>query len=332
MTGADSSSAIGYRELRRKDLESFEGVMLQGMGSLERATGLDELSAAQFQSLRRRSVWTLFSLVRAVGAAPIRVFVGVTDGRVLGTASVVFLPQAGYVLGVATDSAARRRGIATALLERIHLASLRKGRRWTALDVESDNDTAIRVYRRLGYEEAERFGWYVGSEPYEDVGQSVGAVEVAKSGMEEAAAWVNDNRPQSVREPLPATARRLSHIEVVTRVAGAPVRTWRTVASGRTSGVVRASYVPEARTGFVIPSAWDEGVGGTGTRSLVGEPVRWVRSLGASRTVVVAPSPSDEWSRTLAGFGMSLAVSSTLMVRRSGAEHQAAPPGNPPGR
>ena len=308
---------IEYRELRRSDIPSFEGVMRQGLGELERATGLDRLSEEQAGYLQRRTVWTLFSVTRRLGLAPIGIYVGADKGRVLGTASVVLLPNAGYVMGVATDLESRGHGIATALLEVIHAVIRRKGRPWSALDVESDNETAIRVYKRLRYEEKARYGWYVGTAPDASGTPARQATEVGDARMKEAAAWVDRNRPSSVREPLPATRQRLSHFEVVTRMSGAPAKTWNLASSGRIEGVVRASYLPTIQVGYVIPSAWDPSLPEESMLSLLDMPMRWIRGLGANRVVVIVPDPAGPWERTVLGYGLRKAVSSTLMTRPS---------------
>ncbi len=308
---------VEYRELGRADLPSFEKVMLQGLGQLERATGLDQLSVSQVGVLRGRLVWAIFSLAKRVGLAPIRILVGVDKGQVLGTASVVFLPKAAYVLGVATDSEARGHGIATSLLERIHSDTQRKGKPWSALDVESDNDVAIRVYKRLGYEEKARYDWYVGTSQSPDEGHSKPATPVLRGRMKEAAKWVNENRDAPIREALPATDRRLSHLEVVTRMGGAPVETWSVGPSGRMEGVVRASYLPSIKSGYVVPSTWDPGIASDSMLSLIDTPIRWLRGMGASRVVVIVPDPAGPCEDILQGSGLRKAVSSTLMVRPS---------------
>ena len=311
------SSVIEYRELRRADFPSFEKVMLQSVGALERATGLDQLGLAQLQPLSHRSIWTLFTLIRALGRAPIRIFVGVDRGQVLGTASVLFLPSAGYIVGVATDSAARGRGIATHLLERTHILAQRKSKSWLLLDVDSENETAIRVYRRLGYEERARFCWYVGSTPTTSANPAGTATEVDRSEMSEVAAWVDRNQPPAIRDPMPATRRRLSHFEIILRLPRTPARTWKLSSSGQTTAVMRGSYLPTVRTGYVIPAAWDPALSGDSLLSLVTPAVSWIRSLGATRTVIVVSDPPGAWEPAMAVLGLPKVVSSTLMVRPS---------------
>ena len=305
-----------YRELRRADLPSFEKVMLQGLGKLERATGLDELSITQFQSLRRRGVWTLLAFLRATGRAPIRFFVGVDRGQVLGTASVILLAKVGYVVGVATDSSSRSLGIATHLLERIHLEAKRKGKPWLALDVETDNETAIRVYKRLGFEERAQFGWYAGPTPGTDVSPSSAMTEASRSDTEEVVDWINRSLPPAVRDPLPATRRRLSHFEIVTRVPRAPSKTWRLSSSDQITAVVRCSYIQTIKTGYVLPITYDPSLTEESLLSIAKPAIGWIRSLGATRTVVVVSDPQGAWGSALASIGLPRAVSTTLMARQ----------------
>ncbi len=311
------SSAIEYRELRRADLPSFEKVVLQGLGTWEQATGLGQVSVAQILSFRHRGIWALFTFMRALGRVPIRIFVGVNRGQVLGTASVLSLPDTGYVVGVATDSAARGRGIATRLLEQTQLVSQRKGKSWLALDVDSENETAIRVYRRLGYKESARFGWYVGSTPVTSANPAGTATEVHRSQMREVAAWVDHNQLPAIHDAMPATGRRLSHFEIICRLPRTPARTWKLSSSGQITAVVQGSYLPTVRTGYVIPVAWDSALPGDSLLSLVTPVIDWIRSLGAKRTVVVVSDPPGAWEPVMAVLGLPMVVSSTLMVRPS---------------
>jgi ribosomal protein S18 acetylase RimI-like enzyme len=311
------SSAIEYRELQRADLPSFEQVMLQGLGAWEQATGLGQVSMVQFQSFRNRGIWALFAFMRAMGRVPIRIFVGVNRGQVLGTASVLFLPNYAYIAGVVTDSAVRGRGIATQLLERTHALAKQKGKPWSALDVDSENESAIRVYRRLGYQERARFAWYVGPTPLASASSNHTVTEVPRSQMSEVAAWVDRNRPPAVRDPIPATGRRLSHFETITRLPRTPVGTWKLTSAGQTAAVVRGSFLPSVRTSYVILAAWDPGLTGDSLLSAVAPAVNWTRSLGATRMVVAVSEPLDMWAPAMAAMGLQKVISSVLMVRAS---------------
>jgi len=310
---AESSRTVEYRELRRSDLPSFDGLIPQGLGKLERSTGLDQLAISQFGSLHRLGIWAILTLLRAVGRPPIRVFVGIDRGRVLGTASVIMLERAGYILAVATDSASRGRGVATHLLERLCLEAQRKGKPWVALDVESDNEIAMRVYRRLGFEEVAQFSWYVGPTLASEAGSAT--TEVPGSQSADVANWVNRNLPAAIRDPLPATPTRLTHLEVFTRVARVRAKTWRLSISGQTMGVLRGSYLSTISTGFAFPVAGGSAQPPESLWVLIKPAVRWFHSLGVTRTVAVIQDPSGEWEPVLATLGLSRAVSTTLMVR-----------------
>lgn len=316
MTGREQRS-VEIREIRRGDISSFEDVMRQGMGKLERATGLDQLSADQVRGLNRPTVWAIFRVLRVLGLAPITVLVGVDNGRVLGTASVVLLENAGYIMGVATDSRARGQGIATRLLESAVTKTKEKGRPWLALDVESDNEIAIGLYRKLGFEEKSQYGWYVGTPKNLGLVGAGDSEEASRVQLDEIATLVDLGRTQAIRDPLPASGRRLSHFEVVTRVTGAPAKTWRMSSSGQLTGAVRASYLPFVRTGFVIPSYWYPDSAEDMLFSLVRRPIDWVNTLGASRVVVIVPEPAGPWGPVVRELGMPKTVTSTLMTRRT---------------
>jgi ribosomal protein S18 acetylase RimI-like enzyme len=313
-----SPPAIEYRELRRADLPSFDELIPQGLGELERATGLDQLAITQFKSLHRISIWTIFSILRAMKRPPIRIFVGAEENRVLGTASLTLLQKAGYILGVATDSAARGRGIATTLLTRLCLETWRKGRPWAVLDVESDNVTALRVYRRLGFEEKAKFGWYVGRSPTTKADSSAAVTEVPRSQIQEVAAQVNSVLLPAIRDALPASPSRLSHLEILTRLRRAPARTWQLSSSGQFMAALRAFCVPAVKTGYVLPVACDPTLSKEALLALVTPALTWASSLGATRTVTVISDPPGEFDLVMAALGLNRAVSTTLMVRPSG--------------
>lgn len=311
------AAAIEFREVKRADLPSFEQVIVQGLGNLERSTGLDELSLGQFQSLHRPLVWVLFNLLRTLRRESIKVFVGVEQRRVLGTASVIMLRECGYVVGVATDSRARNRGIATKLLERIHLEVEKQGKSWAALDVESDNETAIRLYRKLRYEEVEEFGWHVGPVPSPAGVHAGGAYLVEGSQLDEVAAWVNSNLPASIAGPLPSTRNRLSHLEIAIRGPGMQVRTWRLGSRGGNQAVVRVIYLERVKTAFMLPLAFESAPTDQPLDLLFLPALDWVRSLGGARVVVAFPHNWEALAGVINSFKLPKVVSTKLMVRPS---------------
>jgi GNAT superfamily N-acetyltransferase len=308
-------SEIEYRELRRADLPSYEKVLYQGLGTLEHAIGLERSVVTMIQSLRGRGFWTLFVLLRWLGVPIIRIFVAVERGQVLGTASLLWLRKTGVVLGVATDAAARGRGIATHLLAGMPALAQRKGRAWLALDVAAENATAIRVYQRLGYTESRRYAWYVGPPPELALASEETPTELTGPKLRTAAIWVNDQQDAEIRPLFPVTEKSFSHLEVIFQVPRTQVKSWELSASGEPTGVVRAYYSPLTETGFVLPAAWSPTLSAGSLQSLVTPAIQWIRSLGAARLVLVLPEPSPSWEPVLANFGLTKSEVSILMVR-----------------
>lgn len=309
-----SQSSLVYRELRRSDLASFETVVRQGLGTLEKSTGLDEVAVAQFGSLTNPMTWAIFSFLKAIGRPPIRVFVGVEEGRVLGTVSMIMLPRAAYVLGVATDYSARGRGIATHLLKLAHSEARSGGRIWAALDVESENETAIRIYKRLGYREAGQFEWYVGHISIQR-GHSGIVTPVSSREMEGVVTWVERNTPEDIRGPLPPSKSRLTHLELIIQGLRSPTATWQARGGGGTEGVARGIYLSLAKTGFIIPvlPGADDAAGSL--EGLISQGESWIQSLGGSRIVVAIRREAAELGTTFAGVGLERAVTTSLMIR-----------------
>jgi hypothetical protein len=186
-----------------------------------------------------------------------------------------------------------------------------------ALDVDSDNETAIRVYRKLGYEERARFNWHVGPTPTATARSAGIATEVPRSKMKEVAAWVNLHQPPTLRDPLPVTAKMFSPQENIANLPNTKKKTWSLSSSGQTTAVVRGFYLSMIKTVFVIPAGWDSAITGDSLLSLVAPVVDWARSLGVTRTVIVAPEPPGAWESAMFSLGLPKAASTMLMVRPS---------------
>jgi len=254
--------------------------------------------------------------MKVVGLSPIHVLVAVEREAVVGTASLWLLPHSGYVAAVGTDSDHRGRGIATELLERARALSERNGRGWLALDVEAENDTAIRLYRRRGYVEASRLDWYVGPTPARSPTAVSGVEEVARARYPELTRWVDRSRAPLVREALPSSERSLSHLELLFGARDGRARTWEVAHGGGTVGVVRGLYGPTTRTGVLVPVAGGPSFVGAAP-ALLAAGLEWLRTLGSIRIVVVLSNPAPDWDRTLAALGLPKVASSLLMIRSS---------------
>ena len=310
-----SKDQVQYRELEWDDFPSFQKLMLQAPGDLERAIGFDQLSDALFKYMHRRGLWTLFALMKALGRAPVRFFVGVNRDQIVGSAGLILLPKAGYVFAVVTDQTTRNRGIASHILGEIHSVTRKKGRPWLALDVDPNNETALRLYRKLGYEERAQFNYHVGPTPQAITPSGDVAVEVSRGKMKEVADWVNLHQLPALRDPLPATSRMFSHIENMANMPNTQRKTWILSPSGQIKAVLRGFYFPAIKTSFMIPIGYDSAISSDSILSLMAPAVKWTRALEAIRMEVVVSEPAGAWEPTMASLSLPTVVSSKLMIR-----------------
>jgi ribosomal-protein-alanine N-acetyltransferase len=73
------------------------------------------------------------------------------DGRLIGYLVVSRYADAWHVMNVAVESAWRRRGVATRLLEELFARTEGDAERGYTLEVRQSNPAAIRLYERLGF-------------------------------------------------------------------------------------------------------------------------------------------------------------------------------------
>ncbi len=122
-----------------------------------RRLALTDLRA--IEEIERRSYPTPWSRSMFAGelAKPSSIALGAfeadgEDGRLCGYLVVSRYVDAWHVMNVAVDPPHRGRGIATMLLERLFELTADDAHRGYTLEVRVSNDTAIRLYERLGFE------------------------------------------------------------------------------------------------------------------------------------------------------------------------------------
>ena len=120
-------------ELRRLEAQDLEGVE-----AIERESYPTPWSRSMFDAELRK---------------PSSLAIGAFTGDVLvGYAFVSRYVDAWHVMNVAVTHAFRRRGIASALLERLFAVTATDPRRGYTLEVRVSNTGAIKLYERLGFE------------------------------------------------------------------------------------------------------------------------------------------------------------------------------------
>ena len=113
---------------------------------------LKDLNA--IEEIERRSYPTPWSRSMFAGelAKPASVCLGAFEGeRMAGYMIISRYVDAWHVMNIAVDPEFRRRGIATALLERLFELTEDESRRGYTLEVRVSNDAAIKLYERLGF-------------------------------------------------------------------------------------------------------------------------------------------------------------------------------------
>jgi ribosomal-protein-alanine N-acetyltransferase len=117
-----------------------------------RALALSDLN--DIEDIEHRSYDTPWSRSMFAGelAKPASLCLGAFEGEQLGGYLIVSrYVDAWHIMNIAVSPDYRRRGIATALLERLFELTDDRSRRGYTLEVRVSNDGAIRLYERLGF-------------------------------------------------------------------------------------------------------------------------------------------------------------------------------------
>ena len=127
-----------------------------------RPLGLADLDAIERIEQRAYPTPWSRSMFASELAKPTSICLGAFDGeRLVGYMINARYVDAWHVMNVAIDPNHRRRGVATALIERLFELTRDDERRGYTLEVRVSNEGAIRLYSRLGFEaRGVRRGYY----------------------------------------------------------------------------------------------------------------------------------------------------------------------------
>ncbi|MGP8017427.1 MAG: GNAT family N-acetyltransferase [Thermoplasmata archaeon] len=318
---AETKEPFEYRLLRRPDVPSYIDLVLLTVGKLERSTGLDRNAESMIRSLSRRSVWAVLSFLQLIGRPFVTTYVAADGNRIVGTGTLLSLPNAGYVAAMATAPEFRGRGVASRILTLLHKEAARRHRDWLVLDVDSDNDTAIRVYRRAGYREVARFAWYLRTGPPPTTAPvAPGTPPATKAQLKAVAPSLDAGRAAEYRAALPASARRLTHMETLL-VSGRRVRreTWVRHSVNGAPLAIRAGFAPEPPTGVYYPLTGPTAPTAEEVAALFDPATEWLRPLAPATCLAVVPEPAGAVGAELERLGFTGVASSTTMIRSSSA-------------
>jgi ribosomal-protein-alanine N-acetyltransferase len=88
------------------------------------------------------------------GLNPSRYYAAEEDGQIVAYAGIWVIPPEGYITNVAVLPECRRKGIASAVLQKMIDDSLAEGVTDITLEVRVSNVPAIALYKTFGFEEA----------------------------------------------------------------------------------------------------------------------------------------------------------------------------------
>ena len=121
---------------------------------IERMSGDDDLDAvASLESASFTNPWTREMLARELERSEVtRVYVLRLPGhRVAAFCACWVIHDELHINTIAVDSAVRRRGLATRLMEHVLVDAARDGARRATLEVRRSNAAALGLYQRLGF-------------------------------------------------------------------------------------------------------------------------------------------------------------------------------------
>lgn len=306
------------RGLRRADYPRYRPLVELAVGSFERSTGLDLVADASIDQLSRRWVWFLLGLMRWFGRPVMDVLVAVDGDDLVGAGTILWLPRTAYVAGIVTTPKSRGRGVASRILAGQADFARRRHRDWLALDVESENATALRLYRAAGYRETGRFSWFThtGVPPTESPPSSL-VLPVGPSEWRSVIARLDASRPAEYRAAFPAGPRVLHHNEIMVRGPAMQYGTWRRELDGGGVALVRAYYISATGMGVYFPMTTAPEPSADALVGPVDAASDWLRPFAPTRILAAAPEPRDGIAAVLERKGFVAASSTVAMIRRS---------------
>lgn len=317
MSATTGTPSIVYRPLRRSDRASYVETVRYGVGNLERSTGLDASAEDLLQSMFGLPIWAFTHLAGALGRPVVNVEVALDGTQVVGTGTILWVPNVAYVAGLATRPEYRGRGIASRILSTLASEARSRHRAWLALDVESENETALQLYHKAGYRQVAEFSWLTCTGAPSVPGPIVAETRpMMRSDSGEVTEQLDAGRPEPYRSVFPARPRLLNHNEFLVRSPSSRSRTWVQRNPDGSFAVLRAYFSRRRRLGALFLDA-----GGPPRptaeelSALVSAAAQWLKTLEPARCLAVAREPAEPVRTAYERAGFVRVVASKTMVR-----------------
>ena len=296
-------------------------------------TGMDASHFLQVvEKAYHGALGTLLRLSRLLGVPPVLFLVAEEDHRLVGTTFVSFQGGLGYLAMVMTDPEHRRRGVASALLDRAELACRHRRRRYSVLDVMEDNQEAQRLYRGRGYERLRRVeGWVRTLQAGSWRPASTGPVRATEpSDVPFLVEAHRERMPPRVREILPTGVSSLLPRRWLDRVLLSESSAWCTGPIRRPTGYARATFTTPREPGILSLPYLADGIPPEESEGLLHAALDWLSQRGADRVAVTVPEYDRRTSAFLEGHGFLLRWrTDTLVKDLRGSGPSLTPPSGP---
>jgi ribosomal protein S18 acetylase RimI-like enzyme len=220
-------------------------------------------------------------------------------GRVVGTTLLSFSPETAYASGVVVDASVRRQGWARALMRTCDTLARKYHRSSVTLDVLSQNDPAIRLYERAGYQPLRDQLWLVRDfgpdAPLPAPSGSAAIRSVRPSDGSVLAELDNALMPPAVRAIAPRHARDFRPGGVAQRFLESESRSWVVEYEGRPSGYLQATVSRVMEAANLSSPLFGADTPDPIARDLLLTALHWTESHQAPRVLVQVPE--HQWRR-----------------------------------
>jgi len=239
----------------------------------------------------------VLGLARLFGRPIFVVFIVDLGGQVMGTTLLNFTPEAAYVSQVVVDTSVRRHGHAQAMLRACDGLCRKYHRAYAVLDVLSQNDPAIRLYERWGYQPLRDQVWLarmLGPEaPLPAPSGTTRIRPYTKNDGPRLAELDNALMPPEVRKILPRHRGDFHVPGAVLRDLRSDVKAWVAEVNGRPVGFLRSTVSRLMQAANLSSPLFGEDVPEPVARDLLLTALRWAESWKAPR--VLTEVPEHQW-------------------------------------
>jgi ribosomal protein S18 acetylase RimI-like enzyme len=230
------------------------------------------------------------------------IFVALIDdvgGRVIGTTLLSFSPESGYVSGVVVDTTVRRQGHAQAMLRVCDQLCQKYGRRAVALDVLAQNDPAIRLYQKWGYELLRDQLWmarpFTPETPVPTPSGSTRIRPYVKSDGPILAELDNALMPPEVRRLMPRHKGDFSLPALTSSILQSESEAWVAEMDGRPVGFLRATISRIMQAANLTSPIFGGNVPDSVAQDLLLTALQWTESRKTPR--VLTEVAEHQWAR-----------------------------------